>query len=131
MEARKARLVESYVYERAVDQDTYGKMLDKLHEEIALAQIDLHDAQLQKFDIEAVLRFAEQVVMNAALMWSKMSTDQKQRFQRILFPKCLTVSDNGEVRTVVTCQFFSTLQPENGCDSCLAAPTGFEPVYRD
>jgi uncharacterized coiled-coil protein SlyX len=29
LEARKARLAESYVYERAVDQDTYGKMLDK------------------------------------------------------------------------------------------------------
>jgi hypothetical protein len=30
LEARKARLVEFYVYERAVDQDTYGKMFDKL-----------------------------------------------------------------------------------------------------
>jgi hypothetical protein len=38
---RKDLWVEAFVYKRALDQQTYQEQLDKLNEEITLAELDL------------------------------------------------------------------------------------------
>ena len=106
-------------------------MLDKIKEDITLTDIELHDAKLEEFDIETVLEFAERLILNAGRMWTEMSLNQKQRFQRVLFPEGLTILENGEVGTGVTCTIFNILQTENEANSHLAAPTGIEPVFSD
>ena len=45
------------------------------------------DAKLESYDVEAVLNFAEHVLLNAARLWTEIPSDTKQRLQSVLFPK--------------------------------------------
>ena len=101
---------------------------DKLEEEITLAKLRLKDAQLDEVDIEAVLNFAETFLLNTARIWMEMSLEQRQRFQKVLFPEGIELKAGGGFRTAATCPVFSMLQPENGAIYEMATPTGFEPV---
>jgi hypothetical protein len=48
---RKQRLVDSFVYKREIDPETCQGHLDKLREEIALAEIAERDARIEKMDV--------------------------------------------------------------------------------
>ena len=74
---RKDRLVEAFLYERAVDRETYQRQLDKLNEAIALAEMELQDARIEELDVEAVLGFAEFVLLNSGWLWIESSLEQK------------------------------------------------------
>ena len=104
LKRRKEQLVEAFIYQRAIDQDTYKQQLDKLNEATALAEIDQHDHRTEELDIEAVLDFAERVSLNAARLWLEANLTQRQRFQALLFPGGLQV-EKGEIRTPVTPSF--------------------------
>jgi hypothetical protein len=71
-------------------------------------------------DLEAALNFATSVLSNVAAFWIQCSTDQKQRFQKVLFPNGLIF--NGETyRTAETCLAFSYLKGISEGDSSLAS----------
>lgn len=81
LRARKQRLDEAFLYERIIDKQTYQEQLDKLREEIALAEIEERDARIQELDIEAAVNFGELILLNAPRLWVDSSLDQKQRLQ--------------------------------------------------
>ena len=56
---RKQRLVEAFIYKREIDQHTYQEQLDKLSEEIALAEIEERDARIDKLDVQSALSLGE------------------------------------------------------------------------
>ncbi|HAF13222.1 MAG TPA: hypothetical protein DHU55_12105 [Blastocatellia bacterium] len=69
-----------------------------------LAELELHEARIEELDIEAVTNFATSAIDDR--LWVEASLDQKQRFQRVLFPKYFTF--NGEsYGTLATCLAFS------------------------
>ena len=123
---RKDKLDDAAI-ERLIDRETYQRKLDELNEEIALAEMAAHDAKLEGFDVETVLNFSEHVILNAARLWTEFSLEQKQRFQRILFPKGVTFSECG-FGTASTCMIFNLLHQPEAQKTRLATPTGFEPV---
>ena len=127
LEQRKEQLIDAFVYRKAIDQETYQQQLDKLNQDLFMAKTEARDAELEGYDIEAVLNFAEYVLMNVARLWTEFNTDQKQRLQKVLFPEGVTFTD-GIFRTNATSLIFSMLQPESGEKSRMATPTGFEPV---
>jgi hypothetical protein len=61
--------------------------------------------------VEAVLNFAEHVILNAARLWTEFSSDQKQRLQKVLFPEGVTF-ENRNYRTTATCVLFNLLQTQ-------------------
>jgi hypothetical protein len=124
---RKQRLVEAYLYERTIDAQTYQEQLDRLREEAALAQMELHDARLDELEVESVLNFATYVLSNASRFWSECSLEQKQRFQSILFPEGLRF-DGESFGTAVTCIAFNYLRDVSARNANLASRTGVEPV---
>ena len=105
----------------------YKEQLDLLDDEVALAQIELHDATLEELDIEAALNYATNALSNAGKFWTQCSVDQKQTFQRVLFPDGLVCEAEG-FRTAPTCIAFSYLQGIPSDESSLASRTGVEPV---
>ena len=127
LQERKDKLVEAFVYRKAIDQATYQRQLDKLNEEITLAEMAANDAKLESFDVEAVLNFSEHVILNAARLWMEFSLEQKQRLQRVLFPEGVTFADGG-FGTTATCLIFNMLQQPQPQKTNMATPTGFEPV---
>jgi hypothetical protein len=102
--------------------------VDKLDEEITLAEIALHDARLDELDVEGVLAFADYVPTNAGRLWVEASLDQKQRLQKVLFPQGVTYSADGAFGTAETSVIFRLLQAVPTQKASEASPTGFEPV---
>lgn len=113
--------------ERLIDRDTYQRKRDKLNEEITLAEMAAHDAKLEAFDVEAVLSFAEHVILNAARLWTEYSLEQKQRLQQVLFPEGVQFADGG-FRTTATSLIFNLLQQPQPEKARMATPAGFEPA---
>ena len=85
------------------------------------------EAKLESYDVEAVLNFAEHVLLNAARLWIELDGEAKQRLQKVLFPQGVTFA-NGNYKTVETCLFFRLLQQSDGEKTGLATLTGIEPV---
>ena len=126
LHGRKERLEEAFLYERAIDRETYQRQLDKLNEEIMLAEMQEREAKLEDYDIEAVLNFAEHVILNAARLWIEFSSDQKQRLQKVLFPEGVRF-ENQIIQTGATCLLFKLLPEVQGEKASLATPPGIEP----
>lgn len=127
LEQKKQRVIEAFVHRREIDKETYEDQLDRTREEIAVAELELHDAKLEEFDMEASLGFATNVLSNAARFWIECSPEQKERFQRILFPEGLRFDGEG-FGTPATCLAFSYLREVSSPKSSLASRTGVEPV---
>ena len=127
LKERRNQLVQAFIYKQAIDKETYEEQLDRIKQELTLTEMEWHEAKLDVFDVEGMLAFAQYVVLNAARLWVEMSLNQKQRLQKVLFPKAVTFL-NGEFGTAETCIFFKMLQISAGQESSKASPTGFEPV---
>jgi site-specific DNA recombinase len=124
----KTKLEEAYVYQRAIDAATYQEMHAKLAEELTLAEMELRDAQAEEIEIEAVLDFAQAVLLNASNLWKAAPSEQKQRLQQVLFPDGVTYS-GGNYRTGVTCLLFSGMQTHEVKKEGLVALPGIEPGF--
>jgi uncharacterized tellurite resistance protein B-like protein len=127
LKARQDQLVDAFVYRRVIDEGTYKQQKDRLDQEIALAEIAAHDAKLDELDVEAVVVFAEHVLLNAARLWQEFSLEQKQRLQQLLFPVGVTYAD-GEFRTVEMSPVFRMLRAIDGGGESEVSPAGFEPT---
>jgi len=130
LRSRKNLLVEAFVYKHAIDEQTYGEQLDKLNEEITLAEIEEQDARLDELDVEAAVEFAQYVLLNAPRLWAESGADQKQRLQRLIFPQGVLFS-KGVYRTNATSMLFFELEEISDEKERLVALTGIEPVFED
>ena len=74
---RLDRIEEAFLYERSIDRQTYERQRNQLREQLALAEMELSDAELSQLDIEGVLAFAEHVLTNAARLWMELGHDQE------------------------------------------------------
>ena len=72
-------------------------------------------------------REAEYAMLNPARLWTGFALDQRQRFQRVLFPDGLDFAD-GAFRTPRMFIVFSYLRGIGAAESGLASPAGFEPA---
>src|SRR5689334_15589708 len=62
-------LEEAFVFEKRIDSVNYDRQRDKLREDVALARIELTDAELETIDVEGLLGLAEYVLTDAARLW--------------------------------------------------------------
>ena len=124
---RKERVVSAYLYEGAIDKETYQAHLARVEEELTLARIDRYDTEIDEFDIEGTLAFAEHLVNESSRLWIEAGLAQRQRLQKLFFPSGL--SYNGEeFRTPLTCPFFNNFEGTSRQARRMVARTGFEPV---
>jgi hypothetical protein len=56
----------------------------------------------------------------------EFSIEQKQRLQKVLFPKGVEISE-GKLGTAAISPVFNALQPNHGQNPNLVGPLGFEP----
>lgn len=127
LRSRADRLEEAFIYERSIDHAVYERQSDKLQEELALAELDLHEARIDQTDVEGVLNFAEYLLTNAARAWVEASLPQRQQIQRAIFPEGLPFTGR-EFGTAPTCLAFSRLAESPAAENGMASLTGFEPV---
>jgi site-specific DNA recombinase len=123
------RLDEAYLYAETIDLTSYERQRDRLRQELTLTQIDKHSVDLEKFDVEGVLAFAERFLPRASDLWVQASLDQKQRLQHLFFGDGVAFDGKQFVRTAVTANAFSYLTAAQSPQNEVASPTGFEPVF--
>ena len=94
-----------------------------LDEELTTAEANLMQAQASELSVEAVLAFAEELLLNVAGVWERCSLDQKQRLQQVLFPCGVEYAD-GVYRTQQTSFLFKGLLGETAMDEMVGSATG-------
>ena len=65
------------LYAETIDLTSYERQRDRLRQELTLTQIDKHSVDLEKFDVEGILAFAERVLPRASDLWVQASLNQK------------------------------------------------------
>jgi hypothetical protein len=125
LQQRKERVVSAYLYEGAIDKETYQSHMARVEEELTLAKIDRHDAEIDEFDIEGTLAFAEHLVTHSSRLWIEAALDQRQRLQKLFFPEGLSF-DGEEFRTPLTCPFFNNIEGTSQQVSEMVERKGFE-----
>jgi len=84
------------------------------------------DAKLEGYEVDSVLNFAKQIILNAARLWTESTSDQKERLQKVLFPKGVTFA-SGVYGTAETCPFFNMIVKYGDEKTSLATLPGIEP----
>jgi hypothetical protein len=107
---------------------TYDRHKDRLRQELTLLEIDRHSGQLDKFDVESILAFAERVLPRAADLWVQASLEQRQRLQQLFFADGVVFDGKGFVRTGVSTHAFKYLTPDLPTGKNLASLTEFVPA---
>jgi len=110
IEQRLCRLDEAWLYERSIDEATYIDQRDRQREALALARIELSDAQIDEIDVQGAIDYAEHVLTDGSRLWTDATPEGRWHLQWGLFPKGLTW-DGETFGTVVTSLAFYQLQP--------------------
>ena len=108
LKERKRKLNEAYVFQQSIDRETYEQMRAGLDEELAEMELALSRARMDEIEVEKVLDFAENLLLNPAVAWQRCSLEQKQRLQQVFFPKGVLYED-GVYRTHETSFLFKGL----------------------
>jgi hypothetical protein len=87
LEQRKKRLVQAYIYDQAIDRATYDAELAGLEEALTFTSLELRDAAMEDFDMDASLGFARAVMTRTYQLWEAADPDQKRRLQKLIFPR--------------------------------------------
>ena len=72
--------------------------------------------ELDKFDVDGILAFAERVLPRASDLWVQASLIQKQRLQQLFFPDGIAFDGRRFVRTAVTTHAFNYLTCGDGSE---------------
>jgi hypothetical protein len=92
LERRETLLESAFLYEGRVDRETYERQRGVLREALAMARLEFEDACAEDLDVDALLRFSEDVLCNSAQVWLDAPLEQKQRLQAALFPEGLRIA---------------------------------------
>ena len=95
--------------------------------DIAICRAEILDAGLHELDIDGVLNAADFTFRNLAQIWDSLLIDDRQRFQRVLFPGGLAYSAEQGFGTAATSPVTNVLQQNPEGASTLARPPGVEP----
>jgi len=126
LEAKRNRLEDMFLFKRAIDEGTYLRQHDRIQQDIALAEMESHDAKIDAIDMQGLLDYTEHILLSLGRQWLDCSLDQRQRLQKVLFPSGATFAD-GEFGTAETCLLFKLLPQSEEEDNDLVHPEGLEP----
>jgi site-specific DNA recombinase len=128
LKARKARLVEVYVYEGGIDQETYQGQLERISGELDAAEVDHQEAVFADLDVDGIFHFAQRILTDAARIWVEMKPEAKRRFEQHLYPAGLAYEPDAGFRTAPTSPLFRPLELSGESELRVVRPRGFEPL---
>ena len=78
---RLDRLDHAFVFEKAIDRETYEQQRDLLRDEIAIAEIDIPTAQNSEGTVASVLGFTSYFVSNISSLWVEATPELKRQLR--------------------------------------------------
>jgi len=98
---RESRLEEAFLYEKAIDRETYERQRDKLRNDRTIAETEVDSIEQDDLDVGGLFTFAEHVLLNAGQLWRDADSTRKQTLQRAILQDGLRFQD-GRFGTAAT-----------------------------
>lgn len=87
IEAQLRRLDDAYIFEKAIDRESYVSRRDELRDRKGLTELELSAAAIESIDLDGALAAAEYAVTSGAALWASAETaERRRRLQRALLP---------------------------------------------
>ena len=99
VEAKLTKLESAYIYDQAIDRDSYKRHRDDLEQQLNAARSAMYDARTDDLNVEGALRLANTVLTNAVTVYTKLAPDNRRKFLRVLNPSGWEVEKSGAIRT--------------------------------
>lgn len=123
--ARKRRLVDAYVYDRALPLDEYRERLAVLGREEDSIEVELTAAAADSPSIEGLLAFASRTLARPADLWLELGDrPDLQRVTAVAICPAGVTFDGDRIATAATHSIYSTLGTDGGLRAHLVPPTG-------
>ena len=129
LRSRLESVEQAFLFEKSIDSQTYVAQRDELREHLAVADLALHETQIDELDVEGLVNFAGYALEQAARLWLEASPRQKRSLQQALFPEGLEFDGTG-FRTPLTGSAFKLLGLTEPSLVSMASPQGFEPWFQ-
>ena len=123
LKENRDKLRSALVYQQAISPEDYKEMRAALNEELATAELNLGQARVDEVEVEKVLDFAENLLLDLAGTWQRSSLEQRQRLQQVLFPLGVEYA-NGLYRTQETSFLFKGLGGTSNVEELSGSPDG-------
>src|ERR1019366_3175569 len=75
----KWKLNDAFIYRNAIGEHDYRQMKEALEQDILTLEMKVNEARQEEIEIEELLDFAENLVLNASGTWNQSGLEQKQR----------------------------------------------------
>jgi Recombinase zinc beta ribbon domain len=125
LKARRNKLVDAMIDEK-ISRDAYQSRLSKLEDDLGLASRAAQDAVVDHVEIEAVIGYAQRLLGDLSVLWKDATSEERLRFQAIVFPDGLEYSPDSGFRTQIGCSIFEPLRSLLATESSLVSPKRFE-----
>ena len=116
---RKRKLNEAFVFNdtnRVLTQADYVQMRDDLNEQLAVVELERDRARMEEIDVDRVIEFSENLLLDTSTAWQRCSLEQKQRLQQVLFPEGVEFAE-GAYRTQASSFLFNDMmEPREGSE---------------
>jgi len=107
-----------------ITDDAYASKTRELTVEIAVCKSGVHDADLQEAEVQSALDGADDLLRNIRTLWERLElVEDKQRFQKLLFPDGLTYTNGKGFENTVTSPIINVIEKDVRRDEVLAGET--------
>lgn len=130
---RKARLAAAYTFERAMDRETYDRLLAELQGELDGVQQLLDRAEGERLDAAGLVDFVVEVMSEAGRRWESADLARRQALQEFTYPEGARWGrEEGLSRTAVRTIGISEIEGVSGDVGGVGGPRVFsiEPWLR-
>lgn len=123
LRVKRERLIDAFVYERALSRELYDGQMQRLEREIAEAEFQLMSPAEGARDVADMLALAKPMLTAPAALWLGATYGLRRALQAFVFPSGATYGPEG-LRTPEVRSLFSGLQPNFGEEGRMVAPAG-------
>ena len=110
------------------NQTTFRERIAEIDNQVAVAKISLNEANIEKFDIEGTITYANNFISDLGRQWFDLAPQLRPRFQKLVFPEGLPYSKANGFGTAKLGLIYEISRRSHGNLSQMVRPAGVEPA---
>lgn len=127
LEERRARLLEMRM-NGEIGKEEYAEAKEAIENQLTGFRISHNESKINELDVESAIAYATKFLQDLARNWEIMNVEQKQRFQKMIFPNGIIFDKStGKYGTAVLSPLFTLSRDFQRRESHLVAGGGIEP----
>lgn len=122
LKRKKDRLVDAFIHDKVIDQETYQNRLDGLNKEIDETQDLIPIEPFNQDQVNEVILRSKTLLTDLPLCWNQLKPEQKPAFQKLIYPQGM-IFDGEELGTANKSWLFIDFMDENNEREGLVHPS--------